>query len=562
MKFRLVLLETSGNQDYIFGTNKLRENVGASEATFRAGTTLVSHAIKTVFGNIIPKEPRDLNQWISEQTPLENDAGRHFEVVLATSGKALLLIREDGAGEDVCRRLVSEWSRLLLERVAGVDGTGVFSEPFGMDEERDGKPAVAHAYESLHGLFEEARSLRTSPVGRFPALPIVEPCRTSGLPGEDFYKVGGRAVLGSAITLTKRWYYEDAIKRFRHLLEPSRDGVIAEFGVFDVEKTMKRLIKRWDPDWLAVIHADGNGLAKIFLNFSDHVRTVEGEQSIEALSRTILRRYRDFSQALDETTRKAFRQAVESILDELGDTRLALVPLVVGGDDLTVLCDGRLAVNFTRQFLMSFEACFDDDSNSSKVLGEIAQVALGAPRLGMCAGVAIVKPHFPFSAAYGLSAALLRRAKVVKQICDLPCSAYDFHIMYDSSVTNLDVIRSKLDIEQGQTRLHARPYVTTSLSKLNKGRSWAALHHDERLVACARSLQPIDEDHRPPLPGAQTHRLRDSLRQGCDIAEGFFDLLKLRYPEFLWPEEQLFFEEDGIRVTRFLDAMEAAGICQ
>ena len=237
-----------------------------------------------------------------------------------------------------------------------------------------------------------------------------------------------------------------------------------------------------DPrSWLGVVHADGNGLGKIFLNFEKYIGS-------DTSDRHYINTYRKFSLALDECTEAAFQQALEVFPVE-GDA-VPVVPLILGGDDLTVVCDGHYALEFTRRFLQGFE----QQTEEHPVIAQIAQEAFGVGRLSACAGVAIVKRHFPFSVAYSLAAELIRSAKQVKQqvTCPVsdkitentpfPCSAIDFHILYDTTGIDLEAIQAKLTPE-AQTRLYNRPYVVSDLAQLTQanGHTWAQTHSWQRL---------------------------------------------------------------------------------
>lgn len=516
----LLHIETSGNQRFIFATNKLRENVGASELIWRVGQFAAAAA--------------------------ERPGCR---TIIATSGKATILASDEESARAIVREVTSRAAR----EAPGVPVHGAIT-PFDPTHEplRDALARVRLVHESLRGTIP-------SPAARFLRLPCVADCVTSGLPaaipGKHFHGSSGPAGVGdlrSAVSQAKWIAAESGIKR---LAEAAGD--------VPVMRTVAQLdaLEEDELDWLAVIHADGNGLGELLMHFDQIVERAAPGGGWDVHARLL----REFSETLDQCTREAFAEAVASIWKaRRGRSQaspLPLVPLVLGGDDLTVVCDGRFAVAFAREFLEAFER-----RTATGLVGELSALRPGAgsPGLSACAGVAIIKPHFPFHAAYELAEDLLASAKQVKQrVPESPCSALDFHVLYDSSDASLERIRTALRLEGGETNLTARPYVVSSGFD---DHPWVAPRTMGRLAKRVEAVMARGENGRRRLPNSVLHELRESLFLGQPAAKACLKLALGRlkagdFGELLTREEELFYStpEAGGSISFLLDAMELDG---
>lgn len=585
----LVLIETAGNQRYIFATNKLRENVGASELTYRVGTEwlLWAHdSLKHLWPGT--NNTTELRKKLLNQKPIGTDEVA-IEVIVATSGKAMLLVknREDG------KAIITSVTRRTLEHAPGIDVCGAISDPFELNE----KP-LGEVVRDVHRKLERIRDDRPSAALRFLRLPVVMECATSGLPAALWAESegGGESEAAhSAITQEKR--------RNRGSYSNRMSTLLRQYGIKnDFAKNVDVLEKYCD--WFAVVHADGNGVGQIFRHFwrnsGCEERSKQGEP-LESVNRAFIDDYRRFSIALDVSTERAFISALRELQDskeelrslrrisEKRDDALPILPIVLGGDDLTIVCDGQGALQFTRHFLTEFEAqtaqlTIDDDelqNGLKEIIPRIAKAAFNVPGLSACAGIAIVKPHFPFSAAYELSEQLIRSAKIVTNRFRSdahkphPCSALDFHVLYDTSGSDLMHIRRKLQRDDGRTWLYARPYVVTPQDRLPPGieqKRWASDHDWEHLKSRVVALLVKDSDGRRCLPNSQLHDLRSGLFLSRKGADARYQLIRRRYQDqgiTAFDEggtASLFFSdeiEDGgasktVSRTRLLDAMDAA----
>ncbi|NEQ48345.1 MAG: hypothetical protein F6K00_34360 [Leptolyngbya sp. SIOISBB] len=550
----LVLIETSGNQNYIFSTNKLRENVGASELTYQAGTKWILEAVGVINDEEILRiwknsaRVRKLLRDSQKNPSIEDETlAKPVEVITAASGKAFLLTREEAKAQEIIQSV----TRKALVSAPGLDVSGVYVKID--DWQADG--SLAKAVVQVYKQFERARSRRPSPENRFLRLPIVSSCAISGLPATKLEKIGTQKVAISQVSVSKRSKAKAAKDRLTEL-DPRLKAQIDQLLSDDDIEEEKR-------SWLAIVHADGNGLGQIFLNFENYI----GD---DKSNRNYIEQYRKFSLALDECTEAAFKKALNVFpkeSDKKSRELAPIVPLIIGGDDLTVVCDGHYALEFTKIFLREFETQTENHDG----IRAIAEAAFGVPRLSACAGVAVVKRHFPFSVAYELAEKLIQSAKEVKkkvtqkkdENTPFPCSAIDFHILYDTSNVNLGDIRDRLKPETNVQLFH-RPYVVTNIECLKEadGYLWAEAHRWSLLsdrIKCLKNAQS-NQLNKAPVSSSQSHALRTALLIDKKSADSQYQLIQQRYDlkPFKESEDSLFhLTNDGTHETSFLDALDA-----
>jgi hypothetical protein len=511
----LILLETSGNQRYIFSTNKMRENIGASELTYQIGTEVVEKVIEGK-SNVKP--------------------------IITASGKALLT----ADNEKTARTIVREVTTKALKEMPGLTIHGAICKV----EDENSAESFHKAVGEVHKKLEHIRYQMPCNPQRFQRLPFMAECSTSNLPAAEIRKFESEPKPYSIVSITKAENKDKGYERIRQqlsnvkLLPPDKIGQL---------------------DWVAVIHADGNGLGEVFLNFYEKCGKPNSKDEY-------IEKYQKFSNALNECVVAATKAALENFknslienekekarwngkelsVEEIEEIEIPFIPLVLGGDDLTVVCEGRYALKFTKDLLIEFGRQAQENPDIKQII-----------KLGACAGVTIVKPHYPFHQAYDLAEDLLKSAKKVKNFSP-SLSAIDYHVLYDSGGASLDEIR-------GKTPFLARPYVVTPKDTAeNSGQNeeqklWIQHHHFSELEKRVEAMSAKDDDGKRKLPNSQMHLLRESLYVADETSEiqkevdSRAKLIAHRYESFreLFAEkDSLFFDENGKKLTHFLDALD------
>lgn len=180
-------------------------------------------------------------------------------------------------------------------------------------------------------------------------------------------------------------------------------------------------------DWIAIIHADGNGLGQVVQKIAKKVDD-----------------FKEFSHKLDKATINSANSAFKKVSPKDGWKGIIPIrPIVLGGDDMTVIIRGDLAFQYVTEFMAQFEK----ETMNDEFKNILQQAELD--KLTVCAGVAFIKSSYPFYYGYELAEQLCKKAKDVakKQNEKLAPSCLMFHKVQDSFIMRYDeIVKRELQI--------------------------------------------------------------------------------------------------------------------
>ncbi len=156
-----------------------------------------------------------------------------------------------------------------------------------------------------------------------------------------------------------------------------------------------------DTQDMAMIHLDGNGIGAILQQLNQSAKSLSSEHYAKL--------FRKFSEGLAQATKQAAKKATQHIIEKhkIKD-ELAMRPLILGGDDVTLLCKPRFALDWVECFCASFR------TNSKKFLEKLPQkysVTLETEELTASGAILLHKYKHPFIFTHQTLEALTERAK-------------------------------------------------------------------------------------------------------------------------------------------------------
>lgn len=550
-KFILLAVETSSIQDYIFGSNRLKENIGASYLVKQATEDWAFEAIRSTTTKSNVKEVRVREYEIDPDRQI-TEADVYVEVIYAGGGNFIAIFKDKTDAD----KFTTILSTKVLKKAPGLT-LNVHQEGFKWNKEETGLGA------KVSELLKNMKSARGTKKVSAPVLGlgVTVMCQSTAMPAVELDPDDSTRYVSAEVYAKVDAANKEANNWLDGKLTPG-DGYIYPRDFDDMGRS------RSDTSYLAIVHADGNGMGAIISDLGS-----------ETNNRQYITNMRKFSEQIKEISTKAMtvvldqlrscivpdeknpkikiiKSSAKSVEDiVLVGNNLPIRPIVFGGDDTTFVCDGRLGLELATIYLQAFQ-------DAAKAEGLT---------LSACAGISMVKTHYPFARAYKLAEKLCESAKTFRKDYKFEGGALDWYFTAGGLYSDLENMRQREYFVKGVGELTLRP---VSLDEKKDGViCWDDIKRVTRVFQGNKNEEKVTQDSDTGWGDKRNKvkALRDALRNGPDEVTKFITIYGGELPEFEpftsdgWSPEEKKDEKaqkDGKIVRRcgYFDALELLDI--
>lgn len=434
-KFGYVVLEVGGIQKYILSTGKLKEMIGGSELIESLSAKYLDDFAQNNHLNVLKEIRKPVD---NEILPLQRNAGAMH-----------LLFSSEAKG----REFLKNFGKKLLEDFPGLPIFGALEEcEFTSSGIREAKFKLSNKITDQRNKYPTSTGMQL--------LPICAEAPLDGEPaiGKVSYGKNASSEIISLSSKTKRneQLLEDSKGRLREI-EPD-EGVGPDLKWSDDLEEIA-----CGSEKVAFIHIDGNDLGKRFRQELENISDKETDEDKTGQQSSSEDRYQNainviktmsaLSNTVKETTAAAFKKGLSECLkhtkltDNTGKKLVPARPLVLGGDDVTVVIRADLALYFIDAFVKEFERY------SNQELGKKNP----NDKLTVGVGMVVCPTGYPFLKAFDLSEELVKNSKELTAQMENRPSSMDYIVITNDTENDIDSIRAHLFTAEDGSKLTAKP---------------------------------------------------------------------------------------------------------
>lgn len=423
----LVISEVSKKQGYIFKTNKLKENIGAS--------TIIEYITEE-----LPKEK--LKKVLGKEDIKEN-------VVNAGGGNSLFIVDSEKDAEN----FIKSTTREVLEKFPGVE---FFMTYHGFDYEKD---SIIDAIDKIYKKLNNKKSARTS-VFRRKSYGIEQECVTTGLPA---YKESEGVFLSRESYIKREWSKDEKLAKIGK--ESTIGNIIKDYenkGFIFTKELDNLITQKGENSYIAIISLDGNKMGQKIEKMKKNAKDNEDKNNLKKNNDEYIKKLYKFSNDIKQYYDEAFRCMLEKIVssydkiedqlklsdknEEMGAKIMPVRPIILAGDDVCFVCNAKIALECVNLFITKL--------NKHSVEEE---------QLNACAGICMLRSTYPFDKGYEIAENLCKNGKA-KIVDKNDASLVDFHVCQGEISTSLNEIRERVYMEKDSNiNLNIKPlYLNTS----------------------------------------------------------------------------------------------------